>query len=69
MTLGALDGRGFRPPTHPRALAANNPAFVLSCVRRRSNWDKEEKILKINSPEAVVVSMAPSQMDLKLTPC
>ena len=42
----------------PRARAAAKPAFVRSCISRRSNWANAEKMLKINSPEAHVVSMA-----------
>ncbi len=37
------------------------------CGMSGSNWASEE-ILKINSPEAVVVSIAPSQIDLKPIP-
>lgn len=58
----------LRPPFLPLALAASRPALVRSWISLRSNWASEENILNINSPEAVVVSMAPSQIDLKPIP-
>jgi len=42
--------------------------FVRSWINRRSNWARAEKILKINSPDAVVVSIAPSWSDRNPTP-
>lgn len=68
ITLGSVGDIGRRPPKRPRALAAESPALVRSWIRRLSNWAKAEKILKIRSPDAVVVSIAPSHIDLNPTP-
>ena len=47
------------PPRRPRARAALNPACVRSRMTSRSNSAREAKILKINRPCDVVVSMVP----------
>ena len=67
-TRGSSTLIGLRPPRRPRALAAAKPACVLSWMRRRSNCARLEKMLNISSPDAVVVSMAPSCSDPKPTP-
>ena len=67
-TRGSSDLIDRRPPVLPRALAAASPARVRSWIRRLSNWASEEKMLNTSSPDAVVVSMAPSQRDRKPTP-
>ena len=56
------------PPNLPLDLADDRPASVLSEIRSLSNWAREAKILNINSPEAVVVSIVPSWIDLNLIP-
>jgi len=66
-TRGSVIRIGRRPPIRPRARAANNPAHVRSWMSLRSNCARDEKMWKINSPEAVVVSMAQSQRDLNPT--
>ena len=67
-TRGSSGRIGRRPPLRPRALAAASPARVRSWIRRRSNCARLEKMLNINSPDAVVVSMAPSESDRKPIP-
>src|ERR1035441_8090534 len=64
-TRESFTGIALRPPNRPRARAASKPALVRSWIRRRSNWARLANTLKISSPEAVVVSIAPSQIDLK----
>ncbi len=65
-TLASLAVTLGRPPLRPRARAAASPAFVRSWISRRSNWAKAEKMLKISSPDAEVVSIAPSFRERKL---
>lgn len=48
---------GFLPPFLPLALAAANPAIVLSRMILRSNSAREQKMWKISFPLLVVVSM------------
>lgn len=67
-TFGLSGAIFFLPPLLPLARAASTPALVLSGINLRSNWAREEKILNINSPEAVVVSIAPSQSERKPMP-
>ena len=48
----------FLPPFLPRALAEANPALVLSEISSLSYSANEAKILKINLPLAVLVSIS-----------
>lgn len=66
-TRGSFAFSGLLPPRRPCARAALSPAWVCSWMSRRSNLANDEKKLNINSPDAVVVSMAPSQIDRKPT--
>ena len=66
---------GYRPERAPagrRGVPARGRLpgrrVVRSWIKRRSNCARAEKILNTNSPEAVVVSIAPSQSDRKPTP-
>ena len=59
ITRGSSLDTGLRPPLLPLALAALRPALVLSRINSLSNCARAAKILKISSPEAVVVSMTP----------
>ena len=44
----------FLPKILPRALAAANPAFILSFIKDLSNSTNDLKRWNINSPEGVV---------------
>ena len=62
-TRGSSGVMGRRPPRRPRACAAMSPARVRSWTSRRSNCASAEKRWKTSSPEAVVVSRAPSDKE------
>jgi hypothetical protein len=59
---------GGRPPSRPRARAADKPALVRSLINWRSNSARLAKMLKTSLPLAVVVSRPPSFRDFKPTP-
>lgn len=63
----SVDKPEGRPPFLPLALAATSPALVRSRIISLSNSANEAKILNVNLPVAVVVSMWSCRLT-KLTP-
>ena len=59
---------GRKPSKNGGSRAVAKPALVRSWINLRSNWASAEKMLNISSPEAQMVSIAPSLSERNPTP-